>query len=247
MNRIFSRNDAAPEVDPKQDYSWFAAMVESQGERHVIVVLVEQAGHGSTTAAPIARHIIELHHGEITADSDGPGHGASFTVSLRIHDSGHEHHGHAARRRRVHRHARPRQHDRLERHRLVGRVDDDVRRFALPVAGEAQAALYGATASGNPGQFYVLDPADGSVIQNVGPRVRERAAVVATGDAFATDGDRVSIDIVPLEAGCELTLTHEMKPEWAEYAGRTTDGWAGILEGLAAALGEAGEGGGAAG
>jgi penicillin-binding protein 2 len=47
------------EVDPKQDYSWFAAMVESQGERHVIVVLVEQAGHGSTTAAPIARHIIE--------------------------------------------------------------------------------------------------------------------------------------------------------------------------------------------
>jgi penicillin-binding protein 2 len=47
------------EVDPKQDYSWFAAMVESLGERHVIVVLVEQAGHGSTTAAPIARHIIE--------------------------------------------------------------------------------------------------------------------------------------------------------------------------------------------
>ena len=47
------------EVDPKQDFSWFAAMVESQGERHVIVVLVEQGGHGSTTAAPIARHIIE--------------------------------------------------------------------------------------------------------------------------------------------------------------------------------------------
>jgi penicillin-binding protein 2 len=47
------------EVDPKQDYSWFAAMTEAQGERHVVVVLVEQGGHGSTTAAPIARHIIE--------------------------------------------------------------------------------------------------------------------------------------------------------------------------------------------
>lgn len=47
------------EVDPKQDYSWFAATVESQGERHVVVVLVEQGGHGSTTAAPIARRIIE--------------------------------------------------------------------------------------------------------------------------------------------------------------------------------------------
>jgi penicillin-binding protein 2 len=44
---------------PKQDYSWFAAMTEALGERHVIVVLVEQGGHGSTTAAPIARHIIE--------------------------------------------------------------------------------------------------------------------------------------------------------------------------------------------
>jgi penicillin-binding protein 2 len=51
------------EVDPKQDYSWFAAMTESQGERHVVVVLVEQGGHGSTTAAPIARHIIEGMYG----------------------------------------------------------------------------------------------------------------------------------------------------------------------------------------
>ena len=47
------------EVDPKQDYSWFAAMTAAGGEEHVIVVLVEQGGHGSTTAAPIARHIIE--------------------------------------------------------------------------------------------------------------------------------------------------------------------------------------------
>ena len=47
------------EVDPKQDYSWFAAMTAAGGEQHVVVVLVEQGGHGSTTAAPIARHIIE--------------------------------------------------------------------------------------------------------------------------------------------------------------------------------------------
>ena len=30
----------------------------------------------------IARHIIELHHGEIVAESDGPGRGARFTVTL---------------------------------------------------------------------------------------------------------------------------------------------------------------------
>jgi PAS domain S-box-containing protein len=32
----------------------------------------------------IARHIVELHHGEITAESDGPGKGARFTVTLPI-------------------------------------------------------------------------------------------------------------------------------------------------------------------
>jgi hypothetical protein len=47
----------------------------------------------------------------------------------------------------------------------------------------------------------------------------------------------VTIDIVPLETGCELTLTHEMRPEWAEYTSRTEAGWAGLLDGLAAALG----------
>ncbi len=47
------------EVFNRQDNSWFAAMTEAGGERHVVVVLVEQGGHGSTTAAPIARNIIE--------------------------------------------------------------------------------------------------------------------------------------------------------------------------------------------
>ena len=47
------------EVDPKQDYSWFAAMTAAGGQEHVVVALVEQGGHGATTAAPIVRHIIE--------------------------------------------------------------------------------------------------------------------------------------------------------------------------------------------
>ena len=36
-----------------------AAMTAAGGREHVVVVLVEQGGHGATTAAPIARHIIE--------------------------------------------------------------------------------------------------------------------------------------------------------------------------------------------
>jgi Activator of Hsp90 ATPase homolog 1-like protein len=44
------------------------------------------------------------------------------------------------------------------------------------------------------------------------------------------------IEIVPDGAGCQLTLTHEMKPERAEYASRTEAGWASILDRLAATL-----------
>ena len=47
------------EVKPKQDYSWFAAVAEADGVDYVIVALVEQGGHGSTTAAPIVRRVIE--------------------------------------------------------------------------------------------------------------------------------------------------------------------------------------------
>ena len=52
----------------------------------------------------------------------------------------------------------------------------------------------------------------------------------------SSKSDRVMIEFVPAGAGCALTLTHEMKPEWAEYASRTEAGWAGILDGLAATV-----------
>ena len=38
----------------------------------------------------IARHIVELHHGEISAASEGLGHGASFTVVLPVHGGEHD-------------------------------------------------------------------------------------------------------------------------------------------------------------
>lgn len=59
------------EVNNRQDYSWFAAMTEAYGERHVIVALVEQGGHGSTTAAPIVRNIIEGIYGLEQSDVVG--------------------------------------------------------------------------------------------------------------------------------------------------------------------------------
>lgn len=52
------------------------------------------------------------------------------------------------------------------------------------------------------------------------------------------DSSRVIIDIVPLEAGAELTLTHELSPNWADFASRTEAGWTKILGAMAATLSE---------
>ncbi len=53
----------------------------------------------------------------------------------------------------------------------------------------------------------------------------------------APDASRVTIDIEAIGDGCELTLTHEMHRDWAEYAERTRDGWGRILDALGAAIG----------
>jgi uncharacterized protein YndB with AHSA1/START domain len=47
---------------------------------------------------------------------------------------------------------------------------------------------------------------------------------------------RVTIDIAAQVDGSTLTLTHEMAPEWADYADRTRQGWAMILGNLATLL-----------
>lgn len=47
--------------------------------------------------------------------------------------------------------------------------------------------------------------------------------------AYSSEMGRVEIDIAPLEAGCRLTLTAWVDPE---YADRTEQGWTKILAGL---------------
>src|SRR5439155_1895516 len=42
-----------------QPYSWFAGMAPANNPRYVVVAMVEQGGHGATTAAPVVRRILE--------------------------------------------------------------------------------------------------------------------------------------------------------------------------------------------
>ena len=90
------------------------------------------------------------------------------------------------------------------------------------------------------GRYAFVDRRDGEDVEHVGEYLEidrpRRLAFTLSVDKYSQDADLITIDIVPLESGCELTLTHEMSPDYAEYAGRTREGWTGILENLAATV-----------
>ena len=63
---------------------------------------------------------------------------------------------------------------------------------------------------------------------------RSRRLVFTWGIAEeSSDESVVTIEIRATDAGCELTLTHELDPKWADYASRTEAGWTKLLNALA--------------
>lgn len=44
---------------PKQPFAWFVAYAPSQNPKYLVAVMLEEAGHGGETAAPVARRILE--------------------------------------------------------------------------------------------------------------------------------------------------------------------------------------------
>jgi uncharacterized protein YndB with AHSA1/START domain len=90
------------------------------------------------------------------------------------------------------------------------------------------------------GTFTFVDRRDGEDVEHVGEYLeidRPRRLVFDFAvPKFSAERTRVSVDIVPLETGCELALTHEgVLPD---YADRTQGGWTMILDGIALTLGE---------
>lgn len=88
------------------------------------------------------------------------------------------------------------------------------------------------------GRFCFVDRRDGVDVEHVGTYLeidRPRRLVFEFGvPQFSSDVTRVSIDVVAIGAGCELTLRHDgVLPDFVE---RTRQGWTGILEALAGAL-----------
>jgi uncharacterized protein YndB with AHSA1/START domain len=86
------------------------------------------------------------------------------------------------------------------------------------------------------GRFTFTDRRDGVDVVHTGEYLeidRPRRLVFTFGvPTYSPVMTQVTIEIVPLDGGCELTLTNEGVPP--EYAERGVEGWSRILAGLAA-------------
>ena len=86
------------------------------------------------------------------------------------------------------------------------------------------------------GRFTFTDRRDGVDVVHTGEYLeidRPRRLVFTFGvPTYSPVMTQVTIEIVPLDGGCELTLTNEGVPP--EYAERNVEGWSRILAGLAA-------------
>jgi uncharacterized protein YndB with AHSA1/START domain len=86
------------------------------------------------------------------------------------------------------------------------------------------------------GQFTFTDRRDGEDVDHTGEYLEidrpRRLVFTLAVPKYSSEVTRVTIEIVPLESGCELTLAHDgVLPEFEE---RGAEGWASIFAGLAA-------------
>jgi uncharacterized protein YndB with AHSA1/START domain len=90
------------------------------------------------------------------------------------------------------------------------------------------------------GGFNIVERRNGEDVAHVGKYLEiarpRRLVFTLSVPKYGQQTDRVSIEIEPLDAGCQLTLTHEMSPELAEMRGKASAGWRGIFEVLAETL-----------
>ncbi|MFO0944383.1 MAG: SRPBCC domain-containing protein [Planctomycetota bacterium] len=86
------------------------------------------------------------------------------------------------------------------------------------------------------GTFSFVVRRQGMEIDHVGEYLelhRPRRLVFTWGTADSLpETSRVVIDIEPQDAGCELTLVHEMAPQWSAFVDRVREGWGTMLGGL---------------
>ena len=108
--------------------------------------------------------------------------------------------------------------------------------FATPTGEMVRVAIDARVGGG----FVLTDRRDGTDVEHIGRYLELdrplRLVFSFAVPAFGAEETRVSIDIIPVGEGAELTLTHHAVQ--LDVADRAFSGWTMILSGLAASLGE---------
>jgi len=93
------------------------------------------------------------------------------------------------------------------------------------------------------GWFYIVDRRNGEDIEHVGEYFEvdrpNRLVFKLLVEKYAQNFDRVTVQIVPLTHGCELTLTNDIAPGVAGDVRRIEACWGDLLDRLAETIGEA--------
>lgn len=91
------------------------------------------------------------------------------------------------------------------------------------------------------GIFRFCDLRDGEEVEHTGEYLEldrpRRLVFTFAVPKYSEERDRVTVDIVPLDPGCEVTLTHQMRPEHAQYRDGALKEWARLLGNFDALLG----------
>jgi uncharacterized protein YndB with AHSA1/START domain len=90
------------------------------------------------------------------------------------------------------------------------------------------------------GTFTFVDKREGGEVLHTGEYLEiERPRCLAftwSVPADSPDADIVRIRVEPREDGSEMTLSTELRPEWADFAERAEEGWRVTLDAIAAVL-----------
>ena len=90
------------------------------------------------------------------------------------------------------------------------------------------------------GAFTFVDRRNGDDVEHTGKYLEidrpRHLAFTFCVPKHSRDETRVDVDIRPLDAGCEVTLTHELPAAARDMAARSEAGWAAILSQLDASL-----------
>lgn len=107
--------------------------------------------------------------------------------------------------------------------------------FATPTGEIVRADIDARTGGG----FSIVDRRDGVDVEHTGEYLEiqrpRRLKFTFQVPKFSSASSWVTLDIVAVDGGCELTLTHE--GVLAEYADKTPEGWGMIFDGLTTLLG----------